>query len=105
MSLSVGKIIITILSFWVDTSKNKSIDHQVKETCAQVTYETDHICVLCHSTMSNALNFCFYVFYCDIKEKYHSRRNKNCKKKENLVCEISIIILICQKLELVKPVE
>ena len=46
---SVGKIIIT-LSFGVDTSKNKNIDHGVKETCAimstQVTYETDHITLL-----------------------------------------------------------
>ena len=39
--------------------KNKNIDHRVKETCEQVPYETDHIFVLCHSTMSSALNFCF----------------------------------------------
>ena len=33
--------------------------------------------------------FVFYVFYCDLKEKYHIRRNTNCKKK----CEISTIII------------
>ena len=67
----------------------------------QVTYETDSISVLCYSTMSSARNFVFYLFYCDLKEKYHIRRNINWKKKETLVCEISIIIiiiLICQKL-------
>ena len=39
--------------------KNTNIDHRIKETCEQVPYETDHIFVLCHSTMSSALNFCF----------------------------------------------
>ena len=59
----LGKIIIKILSFKGGISKNKNIDHRVKETCAimsaQVTYETDHFSVLRHSTMSGALNFCF----------------------------------------------
>ena len=45
-----GKIIIIILSFRVGTSKNKNIDHRVKETCAfmstQVTCETGHFSVL-----------------------------------------------------------
>ena len=52
--------------FQVGTSKNKNIDHRVKKTCAimstQVTYETYHIPVLCHSTMSNAL--IFFCFLC-----------------------------------------
>ena len=56
-------MLIIILSFWVGTSKNKNTDHEVKETCTimsiQVTYETDHISLLCDSAMSNALNFCF----------------------------------------------
>ena len=30
----LGKIIIIILSFSVGTSKNKTIDHRVKESCA-----------------------------------------------------------------------
>ena len=51
---SVGKTIIIIVSFMVGTSKNKNIDHQVKETCAiistQVTYENDHISLLRHIT-------------------------------------------------------
>ena len=59
---SVSKIII-ILSLRVGISKNKNIDHQVKETCAQVTYETNHISVLCHSTMSSTLNFCFFMYF------------------------------------------
>ena len=51
---------------------------------AEVTYETNHT--------SNALIFVFYVFYCDLKEKYHIGGNINCKKKEKFACEISIII-------------
>ena len=57
----VGKI--TILSFRVGMSKNKNIDHQVKETFAiistQVTYEINHISLLCDSVMSHTSNFCF----------------------------------------------
>ena len=49
------------------------MDNQVKENCAirskQVTCETDHISLLRESTKSNALNLCFYVFYCNLKEK------------------------------------
>ena len=52
-----------MLSFRAGPSKNKNIDHQVKETCAQVTYETNHISVLCHSTMSSTLNFCFFMYF------------------------------------------
>ena len=40
-------MILIILSFRVDTSKNKNIDHGGKETCVimstQVKYETYHI--------------------------------------------------------------
>ena len=47
----------------VSTSKNKNIYYQIKETCAimstQVPYETDHISLLCDSTMSSTLNVCF----------------------------------------------
>ena len=68
-----------ILSFKVGTAKNKNIDHGVKETCAimstKVTYEIDHIYLLRDSTISNALNFCFCVFYCNLKEKGHIKRN------------------------------
>ena len=42
---------ITILSFMVGTSKNKNLHHRVKEAfaimSAQVTYDTDHITLLC----------------------------------------------------------
>ena len=79
---SVGKIIIT-LSFGVDTSKNKNIDHGVKETCAimstQVTYETDHIT---YSNIIKCTKFLFfYIFHCNLKEKDHIKRNINSKKR------------------------
>ena len=52
---SVGKIIIN-LRVRNDASKNKNIDHGVKETCAimskQVAYEIDHICLLRDSAIS-----------------------------------------------------
>ena len=53
---SVDKIIMIILSLKFTTSKNENIDHQGKETCA---YENNHIFLLCDSTVSFALNFCF----------------------------------------------
>ena len=53
-----------ILSLRADTSKNKNIDHGVKETCAimsiQTIYEIDHISLLKDSTISSALNFCIF---------------------------------------------
>ena len=50
--------------------------------------------------------FVFNVFYCNLKEKDHIRRNINSKKKEMYICEISIIIiLICRKLGWVGPVQ
>ena len=51
----------------------------------QVTYVTDHIFLFCDSTMSSALFFFFifyfFVFYCDLEEKDHIRRNINSKKR------------------------
>ena len=44
-----------------------------------VTYETNHIY---DSTMSSALNFCFYVFFCNLKENNQIRRNINNIKKK-----------------------
>ena len=56
-------MIILILSFRVGIFGNKSIDHEVKGTCAimsaKVTHEFDYISLLRDSTMSSALNFCF----------------------------------------------
>ena len=49
--------------------------------------------------------FVFYVFYCNLKENDHIRRNVNSKKKEMFICEISIIVLTCQKLGLAGPVQ
>ena len=46
-------------SLRIGTSKNKNIDHWVKETCAimstQVAYETDHHSLFCDS-------ICFWYF-------------------------------------------
>ena len=85
MGRSIGKIIIIILSFRVDTSKNKNIDHLVKKTRAitltHATYETDHVSLLQDSTISSSQNFCFYVFYCNLKEKGQITRNLNSKKR------------------------
>ena len=81
----IGKIII-ILSFRVDTSKNKNIDLVKKNTRAirltHVIYETDHVSLLQDSTISSAQNFCFYVFYCNLKEKGQTTRNLSSKTKE-----------------------
>ena len=56
-------------------SKNKGIDHWVKETCAimstQVTYETDHISVLCHPIMSSTVNFCLLWILLRSKRKIY----------------------------------
>ena len=54
------------LSFRVGISKNKNIDHRVKEICAivstQFTYETNHISLLRDSTMPSAYKF-YFLFY------------------------------------------
>ena len=39
----------------------------------QVTHESNHILLFCDSAMLQALNFCFYLFYCNLKEKYIRR--------------------------------
>ena len=64
--------IIMIPSFRVDISKNNSIDHRVKETCAimstQVTCETDHISLLVIQKCQMHQIFVFHVFHCNLKE-------------------------------------
>ena len=47
----------------------------------KVTYESDHMSLLCDSTLSTVLNFPFYVSYCNLKEKDHVRRKRNSKMK------------------------
>ena len=108
--LSVGKIIIIILSFRVGTSKNKNIENRVKENCAimstQVTYETDQIFTPWFNNVK-CTKFLFYKFYCNLKEKVHIKRNINSKKKKEMfICAIIIIIiLICQKLGSLGPAQ
>ena len=64
---SVGKIKIIILSLRVGTSKNKNIDHGVKETCAimstQVTYEIDHISLLPRFSNIKCNKFLFFMYF------------------------------------------
>ena len=71
MGQSVGKIIIIILSFWDGTSKNKNIDHRVKETSV---FELKRHLFTCDSKMSSALIFFFLYFIVIYKNKGHSRR-------------------------------
>ena len=83
----------------------KSPDRHINEKISinEVAYENDHISLLRDSTLSNVLNFCFYQFYCNRKEKDHIKRKK--KVKTNiLIREISIIILIHRKSGSVGPV-
>ena len=53
---SVAKMIIIILRFRVNTSKNKKI------SVLKLTYERDHISLFHDSTMPTALN-CLSIFY------------------------------------------
>ena len=95
-------------SFRVSTFKNKNIDHQVKPVLL-----CQHICYIMRLTTSvssviqqcQVTKFLFCVFFCNLKEKDCIRRNINGKKKEIFLCEISIIILICQELGLVGPLQ
>ena len=59
----------------------------------QVTYETDHVSLLCDSPISSALNFYFLCVYCSQKQKDLIRRSIG-SKKQMFICEIGIIILI-----------
>ena len=71
----------------------------------QVTYETDQISLLCDPTMSSATNFCFFIF-CNLKKKKIILEDVKIVKKYMYICEISFnIILICQKLGSVQPVQ
>ena len=61
--------------------------------------------VIQQCVMGTKFLFFFYVFHCDLKEKYPIGSNINCQKKEKFVCEISIIIMICQILDSAGPVQ
>ena len=88
----IGKIIIIVLSFRVRTSKNKTMDHQgyIWKWPYSLTY-------WCNSVKCNIF---FSFIFCKLKEKDYIRRKINSKKM--FICEISIIILICQKFLSVK---
>ena len=50
----------------------------------QVTYETDHVSLLCDSSISSALNFCFLCVYCNQEQKDVIRRSVDSKKQKCL---------------------
>ena len=75
-----------VISYRLYNLKNvKNTHYLVKKTRAirltHVTYETDHVSLLQDSTVTSAQNFCFYVFYCNLKEKGQITRNLNSKKR------------------------
>ena len=69
----VVKIII-ILNFRVGTSKNKDIDHQVRHLYTSYIWNRPHM----YSVIQQLF---FYVFHCDLKEKYIRRNTKFQKRK------------------------
>ena len=50
-------------------------------TSAQVTCEDNQMSYSEIQQISKALNFCFYISYCNLKEKERIKRNINSKKK------------------------
>ena len=66
---------------------------------------TTSLCSVWFNDIKCAKILFFYVFYCNLKEKDHIKRNINSNKKEVFIYEISIIILICQKLGLAGSVQ
>ena len=88
---SVGKIIIIILSFWVSTSKNKNIDHRVKETY-----------VIFGLPIQNRTLPLFDLFV--LKERACIRTKRNSWRKV-FTWEINIIIFTWRKLGFVGPVQ
>ena len=102
---NLKKIADTSLGFRFSLSENKNADHQVKGICSirsiQITYEMDHISLLCNSTMHNALIFIF--MYCNLKEKI-ILNELQVVRKGNIICQIGIIIiLVYWKLGLLGP--
>ena len=69
-----------------------------------VTYEINHISLPLDLMVSSELNL-FYLFYCSIKEKDPIRRKINNEKMLFVRENSFIIILIYQKLRLVRPVQ
>ena len=90
MGRPVCKIIIIILNLGFGTSKNKNIDNRGKENSA---YESDHISLLRDSAMPSALNFVFYLFYSNPKEKHDIGRKINSTKK-NVKSVLLLLLLL-----------
>ena len=66
---------------------------------------TTYLCSVSFNDVKCAKILFFYIFYCNLKEKDHIKRNIN-NKKQVFIYEISIVnILICQKLGLVGSVQ
>ena len=62
----------------------------------QGTYETDHISLLCDSTIPIVLSACFFMYFIVVQKKVIILE-EIWQVKKNVYCEISII-LICQKI-------
>ena len=87
---------LKILSFRVGTSKSKNIGYRVKETCVIMSTQVN---IKPTTTLYPVIQWCqvhkicvFYVFYCNLKEKDHVRRNINSKKKKCLYVK-SVLLL------------
>ena len=121
---SVGKIIKTILCFRiacvVDSGFKSVLQHTLyqhvlkiwKQPCLSTTRrlkfksdckkqyvntsyaKSDQTLLLPDSSISKTLNFVFYLFYYNLKGKYHIRRKTDSKKKV-FVCDISILFYFC----------
>ena len=79
MGWSVGKIIKTILSLRVGTSKNKNIDHQGRKSC---DYESDLIFLLRDSPMSSVLDFRFSYTLLQPKRKINGKKKNVYMRKQ-----------------------
>ena len=81
----IGEIIIIILRFRVGTSKNKNIDHRLKENCTICQHKlhmkrTTYLYSVIQQCQVHS-SFVFYVFYCNLKENDRIRKNTNGKKR------------------------
>ena len=79
-------------SFRVGISKNKNIDHGVKKLVLLCPHKL-HMKPIQRCKVHQI--FVSYVFYCNVKEKDHIRRNINSKKKKCLYVK-SVLFLFAK---------
>ena len=80
-------------SFRVGISKNKNIDHGVKKLVLLLCPHKLHMKPIQRCKVHQI--FVSYVFYCNVKEKDHIRRNINSKKKKCLYVK-SVLFLFAK---------